>query len=71
MSQVWSFSPPEDELFDDEFRSSSPLSMPDHVVDFLADGSSRHGRRPASEDISMIDAFESGKGSDFKGKKRR
>jgi F-box and WD-40 domain protein CDC4 len=29
---VWSFSPPEDEIMDD-YRSSSPVSMPDQNMD--------------------------------------
>ena len=28
---MWSFSPPDDE-FPDEFRSGSPMSMPDHAM---------------------------------------
>lgn len=31
--EVWSFSPPEDDL--EDFRSSSPMSMPDHSSDDL------------------------------------
>jgi F-box and WD-40 domain protein CDC4 len=73
--QVWSFSPPEDELSDD-FRSSSPIAISDHAVDYLTqEGSPRHSRRPASEDISMIDAFSGdaagSTSTDFKGKRRR
>lgn len=30
--EVWSFSPPDEEF--EEFRSSSPASMPDHSMDF-------------------------------------
>lgn len=31
--QVWSFAPPEDDT--EDFRSSSPMSMPDHSSDDL------------------------------------
>ncbi|KAF2270243.1 F-box/WD repeat-containing protein pof1 [Lojkania enalia] len=57
--EVWSFSPPDDEF--DEFRSSSPASMPDHQIDF---GDRPHSATAAiapqdAEDITMADATDS------------
>jgi F-box and WD-40 domain protein CDC4 len=60
--QVWSFAPPEDELVDD-FRSSSPVSMPDHSMAEYQDGATSRipasiSARPVSEDISMADVYD-------------
>ena len=65
VQQVWSFSPPVDEeLLSEDFRSSSPISMPDHAMVEYQHPSRLHEvgddapERPVSEDISMRDAFE-------------
>lgn len=53
--QVWSFAPPEEEIFAD-FRSSSPVSMPDHALAEYQDADSL--RRPVSQEITMGDYEE-------------
>lgn len=53
--KVWSFAPPEDEIFAD-FRSSSPASMPDHALAEYQDAESI--RRPVSQEITMGDYEE-------------
>lgn len=56
-----------------EYRSSSPVSMPDSAMDEYQEVSGP-ARRPVSEDISMMDASMADaydKPSDFKGKKKR
>jgi len=53
MLQVWSFSPPEDELVDD--RSGSPVSMPDHA---MAEYQIDQEQEGLPEDVDMADAFE-------------
>lgn len=62
--QVWSFSPPEDELVDEFGRSASPVSMPDNAMSEYGDGTPQHlaaSERPistVSEDISMADVYD-------------
>lgn len=52
--QVWSFSPPEDDLID-VYRSGSPVSMPDHAMTDCDDDQEHH----PTEDVDMQDVFVS------------
>jgi hypothetical protein len=63
--KVWSFSPPDEEFFD-EFRSESPVSLPDQGMGEYQEGSSYQesasmpnliaGSEHEDEDVSMSDA---------------
>jgi len=66
---VWSFSPPEDDLIDED-RSGSPVSMPDHaMIEYQVDQehaslsqeqvSMSQEQVSVPEDVDMPDAFES------------
>ncbi|KAF2834383.1 WD40 repeat-like protein [Patellaria atrata CBS 101060] len=52
--EVWSFAPPEDEAID-QFRSASPVSMPDqHMAEYHP--SSSADRQLTEVDVNMVDA---------------
>ncbi|KAF1997112.1 F-box/WD repeat-containing protein pof1 [Amniculicola lignicola CBS 123094] len=54
--EVWSFSPPEEEF--DDFRSSSPASMPDHTMEFEDRPHSALVATSSTGDVAMADATE-------------
>lgn len=54
--QVWSFAPPDDET--DDFRSSSPASMPDHSMDYEDRPHSALAAPPDTGDVTMSDAAD-------------
>ncbi|KAF2477573.1 F-box/WD repeat-containing protein pof1 [Lindgomyces ingoldianus] len=54
--EVWSFSPPDDEI--DDFRSSSPASMPDHSMDYEERPQSAAAALLDEGDVTMADSTE-------------
>ncbi|ORY15164.1 F-box/WD repeat-containing protein pof1 [Clohesyomyces aquaticus] len=54
--EVWSFSPPDDEI--DDYRSDSPASMPDHSIEYESRPHSALAAPPDSGDVTMSDATD-------------